>query len=81
MLEKTEKPKVYRDTKTGALINKDINKLNAYRKQKRMLSKSQEAMEEINQVKRDLSEISERMKTFDDDIGDIKKMLKHLIKN
>ena len=58
-LEKTEKPGLYRDKITGAILNTDLNSLQAYkiRKQRQEeLNKKQEKME------REIAEIKEMLR-------------------
>ena len=42
MLKKTDKPGIFKDTKTGALVNKNTSALSAYKAQKKLLSDARE---------------------------------------
>ena len=70
MLERTSINKVYRDTKSGALINKNKNELRAYkhRKQKlreQTLAKQQQednlkrAMEDVKELKHKMDKLTD----------------------
>lgn len=53
-IQKTEKEGIYRDMTNNALLNKDNNSLNAYKKQK-------EKFNEIDKLKSEISEIKEML--------------------
>lgn len=57
MLKKTDKPNVFKDTKTGALINKDMNRLSAYKKQKKILQEAKESREHVNDMCKTISDL------------------------
>lgn len=51
--EKTDKPGLYRDLESGAIINRDLVSLEAYKKKKRqaeMISSLQDDIKEIKQI-------------------------------
>ena len=56
MLEKTDKDGIYKDVKTGAIVNKDINKLNAYKRQKSIMQNLKKASESVDMLKEELAE-------------------------
>lgn len=64
MSNKTEVPGIFRDPKTGALLNKDHSALVAYKKKKmakKMLN------ERLNKLEEDVAEIKELLKKVLDD--------------
>lgn len=68
MLKKTDIPGVYKDTKSGALINKDKGRVNAYKKQKQrarevdnMLSEFKAMKEENEQLKVELKKLKDKV--------------------
>ena len=69
MLEKTDKAGVLKNKHSGALVNTDINKLEAYKKQKRILAESKSTMAKISSledeilfIKNELSKIRKALK-------------------
>ena len=48
-LEKTDKPGLYRDTQTGAVLNTDLTSLQAYKRKKQKQLEFQERQERIEQ--------------------------------
>jgi hypothetical protein len=76
MLEKTDMSGIYKDRKSGAIVNKDINKLNAYRKQKTIIQNSRIASENFNVLKTEISE----MKIEISEMKTLLKKIKTLIK-
>lgn len=69
MLEKTDQAGIVKDKQSGALLNNDINKLKAYKKQKMILAESKKAVDEMTSIKQDLDFIKS-------EITAIKNMLK-----
>lgn len=57
MLEKTERPGVFKDTKTNTIINRDINRLNEYKQKKKLFQESKVVLEEISSLKKDVDEM------------------------
>lgn len=45
MLKKTDTPGIFKNTKTGALVNKNTDKLSAYKAQKNLLREARETAE------------------------------------
>ena len=72
MLEKTEISKIYKDAATGALINKDINRLRQYKQQKKFLSQTKKDSDEIGELKSGFSEIQS-------DLNELKGLVKHML--
>lgn len=72
MIEQTDVPDLVRDTKTGALLNKNIGALQAYKKKKAAAAKLQE-------LASSLEEKDKRLDKLESDITDIKEMLRQLI--
>jgi hypothetical protein len=58
---KTDVEGLVKDPQSGAVLNVDNAKLEAYRKQKATLSMNNENNERINKVERDLNEIKEML--------------------
>jgi hypothetical protein len=71
MLQKTDKNGIYKDPNSGAIVNKDINKLNAYKKQKAILQDSKKASENIDILKRELLEMK-------NEVSEMKILLKEI---
>lgn len=57
MLKKTDKPNVFKDTNTGALINKDMNRLSAYKKQKKILQEARESREHVDDMRETIHDL------------------------
>jgi len=57
MLVKTDVEGLVKDTKSGAILNVDNAKLNAYKKQKAFMEERHRDSERLNRVENDLSEI------------------------
>ena len=66
MLQKTDVPGMFKNDDTGVIVNKDINKLEAYRKQKKLLSKTKQATEEVKEMKNELTCLKEEMNSIKD---------------
>jgi hypothetical protein len=66
MLKRTEKEGVYKDTKSGALINKSKDRLTAYKIQK-------QKMREINDLKTEVAFMKSQMETLVSEIEALKK--------
>lgn len=66
MLKRTEKEGVYKDTKSGALINKNKDRLTAYKIQK-------QKMREINDLKTEVAFMKSQMETLVSEIEALKK--------
>lgn len=66
MLKRTEKEGVYKDTKSGALINKNKDRLTAYKIQK-------QKMREINELKTEVAFMKSQMETLMSEIEALKK--------
>ena len=58
MIQGEGHPNLYRDEKTGAIINNDSSGYSAYMKQK---SKKELEKEELNNMKKEISEIKEML--------------------
>ena len=58
MIQVEGHPNLYRDEKTGAIINNDSSGYSAYMKQK---SKKELEKEELNNMKKEISEIKEML--------------------
>jgi restriction endonuclease S subunit len=63
----TEVPGLFRDTKTGAIINKNVSELNQYR------ANLDQAIEQ--------EKIKTKLETLDDDIREIKSLLKLMVQS
>lgn len=61
MFEKTEKAGVLKDKHSGALINNDINKLEAYKKQKAVLRESSNATKKIVELEKEIKFVKEEL--------------------
>lgn len=61
MFEKTEKIGVVKDKTSGALINSDINKLNAYKKQKAVFREYGGAVKKISELETEIQYIKEEI--------------------
>ena len=61
MFEKTDKAGVLKDKHSGALINNDINKLEAYKKQKSVLRESKMAMAKISELEQEIRFVKEEL--------------------
>jgi hypothetical protein len=64
MEEKTEKEGIVRDISTGALLNKNINALTAYKKRRQMNDDFENFKVKIVQIDNDLSEIKQILKSM-----------------
>lgn len=69
MYKKTDKPGVYRDTATGALINKNDGKISAYKKQKKFMSDVRELKNnydnlvlKLNSLEKEIEYLREKVK-------------------
>lgn len=58
---KTEAEGLVRDPESGAVLNVDISKLEAYRKQKEYMQNAMKNNERINKVENDLNEIKQML--------------------
>ena len=63
MIQVEGHPNLYRDEKTGAIINNDSSGYSAYMKQK---SKKELEKEELNNMKKEISEIKEMLAKITD---------------
>ena len=61
MHEKTEKQGIVKDMSSGALINSDINKLNAYKKQKKVLQESRNTTKKISDLENEIRFVKEEI--------------------
>lgn len=57
MLIQTEDKSLYRDTKSMALVSKDVEAMNKYKEEKRRQKKLNEVVEDVESLKSDISEI------------------------
>lgn len=71
-LEPTDVPGIFRDTSSGALINKNVNDLIAYRKKKR-------AAEIVNSLEETVSTQQKQIAELSSDVGIIKNQLAEVI--
>lgn len=55
--EKTDKPGLYRDMTSGAIINRDLTALEAYKKKKRQSEIINSLQDDIKEIKQILSQI------------------------
>jgi hypothetical protein len=62
MEHKTDVPGIYKDTRTGALINKDNTALKAYKMRKQKEMKLGQIEQEISGLKNDMQEIKELLR-------------------
>jgi hypothetical protein len=76
MLEKTDKNGIYKNVKTGAIVNKDINKLNAYKKQKAIMQSSKIATQNVDELKNELSEMKSEMSEMKMILNEIKTLIR-----
>lgn len=65
---KIDNKSMLRDMKSKALINTDIDQLKAYRDKKQTMKTMHEAIEEINNTKKEVAEIKEMLKILLDRI-------------
>ena len=72
MLEKTERPDVYKDTSTNTIVNKDINKLNEYKQKKKLMQKTTEVSDEIRLLRNEIAEIKKMVADMYSMLGDNK---------
>lgn len=61
MFEKTEKAGIVKDKNTGALLNSDINKLDAYKKQKMVFRDSRNAIKKISELEEEIRFVKEEL--------------------
>jgi len=72
LLEKTERPDVYKDTSTNTIVNKDINKLNEYKQKKKLMQKTTEVSDEIRLLRNEIAEIKKMVADMYSMLGDNK---------
>lgn len=65
---KIDNKSMLRDMKSKALINTDIDRLKAYRDKKQTMKTMHEAIEEINNTKKEVAEIKDMLKMILDRI-------------
>ena len=65
---KIDNKSMLRDMKSKALINTDIDQLKAYRDKKQTMKTMHEAIEEINNTKKEVAEIKDMLKMILDRI-------------
>lgn len=61
MYIKTDVEGLVKDSKTGAILNVDNARLDAYRKQKSFMENNMRNSDRINKVEKDLNEIKEML--------------------
>ena len=61
-IQKTEKEGIYRDMTNNALLNKDNDSLNAYKKQKQKFNEIDKLKSEISEIKEMLTLLLEKNK-------------------
>jgi hypothetical protein len=61
MYIKTDVEGLVKDSKSGAILNVDNSKLEAYKKQKNFMENNMRNSDRINKVERDLNEIKEML--------------------
>lgn len=61
MLEKTDKNGIMKDRRSGVLVQNDINKLEAYKKQKKVFQNSQTAINKISDLEKEIHFIKEEI--------------------
>lgn len=66
---------LYKDPKTGVLVNRSSKERNSYQIAKRQARQSIEANQDISQLKRDVKELSE----LKGEIDDLKQMIQMLL--
>lgn len=71
-----DRPDLVKDTSTGAILNKDVNALAAYKKRK---ANMQRIEDDINENKNNLDKIESKVDKIESDIGEIKSLLTQLI--
>jgi hypothetical protein len=76
MLEKTDKDGIYKDVKTGAIVNKDINKLNAYKRQKLIMQNLKKSSESVDLLKKELAETKNEVSEMRMMIEEIKTLIR-----
>jgi hypothetical protein len=59
--EQTEKAGLFRDTKTGAIINRDTKSLRAYKKRKENANRVKEHEEKIRKMEQSLSALESNL--------------------
>lgn len=64
MLVKTNVEGLVKDTDSGAILNVDNVKLDAYRKQKRFLEEKNKETDRLNRLERDLTDIKEMLQAL-----------------
>lgn len=81
MLKKTEKEGVYKDTKSGALINKNKDRLSAYKMQKQKMREAKETADtvkilqaEIDILKEDNEQLRSEFKKLKSAVNALKKI-------
>jgi FtsZ-binding cell division protein ZapB len=81
MLKKTEKEGVYKDTKSGALINKNKDRLSAYKMQKQKMREANETaatvkmlQTEIDTLKQDNEQLKSEFKKLKSAVNALKKI-------
>lgn len=63
MYEKTDKTGLYRDVKSGAIVNKDSIALEAYRRKKQQAKEFQDLQKRQDKIEADLNEIKDLLKS------------------
>lgn len=64
MLRKTEVAGLYKDTNSGAVINKDNSSLKAYKLKKHRERKIKEITSDVDNMKNDITEIKQLLKAL-----------------
>jgi len=69
MLEKTDRPDLFKDETSGVIVNTNINKLDAYKKQKKLLTEARKVdnkmdalQTQVYALKRELDELKNTVK-------------------
>lgn len=80
MLQKTDKPGVFKNTKTGALVNKNASGLNAYKAQKKLLADAKENVDKtktledrINIQQNTIEQLEKELKSIKSVVNALKK--------
>lgn len=72
MLKKTDKEGIYKDTKSGALINKSKDRLSAYKLQKQKMRETKEVHDIVRTLKSEFDNIKSENEKLKSDIKKLK---------
>jgi len=71
MLQKTDVAGIYKDETTGALINKDKQKLSAYKMQKKKMQQVNDAITQVQIVQQQNKQLVERVERLENLVAEL----------